>query len=137
MSSVVVCEETINVGQETTIEAPSPNAPFAAVFEDDGETAYFYGLDLSLKDQRIVDARHIYDVENVTDRNIPSVVNIVWSADGMKTALLINDFPHAVIDFQSRRAYCQTAFPPPSAEWSEHDAVWDDDVVKLFNEADS
>ena len=102
------------------------------MFEDDGETGYFYGLDLSRKKQPIVDARHIYNVADVTDRDVPSVVQIAWSADSLKAALFINKYPHAVIDFAARRSYCRTAFPPPSRKWSEHDALWDDTAVDLF-----
>ncbi len=75
-------------------DAPVTN--FGAVFEDDGQTGYFYALDRSRKDMPILDAVHIYNAENVTDRERPSVFQIVWTADGTKTALYINDYPHAV-----------------------------------------
>src|SRR5262249_35901123 len=103
-----------------------------AVFEDDGRTGYFYGLDLSREGQPIVDARHIYNVEQVTDRAAPSVIQIAFSADGLKVALIINQYPHAVIDFAGKGAYCRTGFPPPSDKWSEYDAAWDDTAVELF-----
>ncbi len=132
MPAEVVAEETITVGEAVVVEGPSPRSHYRAVFEDDGETGYFYGLDFSREDQPIVDARHIYNVEQVSDRSTPSVVQIVWSEDGLKAALLINEYPHAVIDFAARRAYCRSAFPPPDEKWSQHDAAWDDDAMDVF-----
>ena len=132
MAGVIVAEETIKVGRPVVVEGPAPNSDFGAAFEDDGETGYFYGLDFRRKKQPIVDARHIYNVKNVTDRAKPSVIHICWSADGKKAALFINEYPHAVIDFAARRSYCRTGFPPPDPKWSEDEADWDDKAVKLI-----
>ncbi|MGP0017489.1 MAG: DUF2251 domain-containing protein [Candidatus Sulfotelmatobacter sp.] len=60
-------------------------------FEDEGETDYFYALDLLRTPDKILDAVHIYNVANVVDRDRPSQVDIVWSEDGSKCALLINN----------------------------------------------
>src|SRR5215472_12020677 len=106
MSAILGAEQTIEVGKPAVVDSVSPAEQYAAVFEDDGETGYFYGLDQALDENPIVDALQIYNVAQVTDNHIPSLVQIVWSSDGLKTALLINDFPHAVVDFEGRRAYC-------------------------------
>lgn len=132
MPAELVAEETIVVGQPVVVEGLAPNTRYEAVFEDDGTTGYFYGLDFSQQEQPIVDARQIYNVEQVTDRSIPSVVQIAFSADGLKAALIINKYPHAVIDFAARRSYCRTGFPPPRDEWSGPGAEWDDAAVELF-----
>lgn len=132
MPAELVAEQSITVGQPIIVEGQAPNARYGAVFEDDGRTGYFYGLDFSRREQPIVDARHIYNVEQVTDRDIPSLVQIGFSADGLKAAFLINGYPHAVIDFAGKEAYCRTGFPPPSAEWSARDATWGDEAIELF-----
>jgi hypothetical protein len=132
MPAELVAEETITIGQPVVIEGPAPNTQYGAVFEDDGTTGYLYGMDFSQQEQPIVDARQIYNVEQVTDRAIPSVVQIAWSADGLKAALIINKYTHAVIDFAAKRAYCRTGFPPPRTKWSAHDAAWDDKAAELF-----
>lgn len=132
MPAELVAQETITVGQPIVVEGRASNAHFGAVFEDDGDTGYFYGLDLGRDGQPIVDARHIYDVALVTDRAIPVVVKILFSADGLKVALAIDDYPHAVIDFAGKRGYCRTGFPPPTDEWAEHGAAWDDAALLLF-----
>jgi hypothetical protein len=134
MPAKQVATQEIKVGKEIVIEGPSPTPPFVAVFEDDGETGYFYALDASREENPILDALHIYDVEGVTDRHLPSQVQIVWSMDDRKAALLINDFPHAVFDFVARRGYCRDGFPPPAEgdEWSAGGHEWDDAVLEFF-----
>lgn len=132
MPVITVVEETITVGQAVVVEGTSPNQHYGAVFEDDGTTGYFYALDLSRSEQRIVEARHIYNAAQVTDRDMPSVVRIAWSADGTKTVLLINNYPHAVFDFTAKQAYCRTGFPLTSGEWAVHDGSWEENVLELF-----
>jgi hypothetical protein len=127
-----VANETITVGKPITVEGPSPHTQFGAVFEDDGETGYFYGLDFSRKENPIVDAMHIYNVAEISDRHKPSVIKILWSQDGMKAALLVNDYPHAIFDFESKRGYCRTGFPSPDRKWTKHDHTWDDEAIGLF-----
>ncbi len=132
MPQDLVVEQTVTIGQPVVVEMPALNGTYGAVFEDDGQTGYFYGLDFTRRDQPIVDARHIYNVANVDDRSVPSLIQIVWTSDGLKTALFINKYPHAVIDFAARRGYCRTGFPAPSESWSKFDAEWDDSAVMLF-----
>lgn len=111
-------KEILIVGEETTVISESHDGPHGAVFEDDGETGYFYALDLR-EDQKIVDAVHIYNVAAVADRNLPSEVEILWSAEGTKAMLRINQYPHAIFDFNSRLGACRTAFPPPGTQGPE------------------
>ncbi len=134
MPPTLVAEETIKVGEPVVVEGPAPDSRFAAIFEDDGTTGYFYALDTSRTDQPIVDARQIYNVAQVTDRNTPSVVQILWSADGLRAALVINDCPHAVIDFHARRSYCRTGFPPPPEGWSAQGVAWEDAALESFQD---
>ena len=131
MAVQLVAEETITVGSPTTLQGRSPNQPYAVVFEDDGDTGYLYGLDFNKTDNPIVDALQIYNVANVTDREKPSVIQLVWSLDGLKAGLLINRYPHAAFDFQSKRGYCRTGFPPPD-HWTQHSHDWSDDAPELF-----
>ena len=103
------------------------------MFEDDGETGYVYALNLA-----VVDAVHIYNVLSAVGRSRQSQVEILWAADGMKSALPINRYPHAVFDLEKRRGYCRTGFPGSrqgSGDWSEnHDC--DGSVMGIFASAD-
>lgn len=121
-------------GKPTVIDSASPAGCWAAVFEDDGATGYLYALDLSAQargENPIQEALHIYNVANVTDRDRESVAGIVWSEDSQKACLLINQYPHAVVDFAAKRGYCRSNFPPPG-KWRDHDFRWDDNILEYF-----
>ncbi|MDY7042351.1 MAG: DUF2251 domain-containing protein [Chloroflexota bacterium] len=132
MKSAIYAEGTLNVGTETYIDGMSPKGRYDVVFEDDGQTGYFYALDTSKADNPLVEALHIYNVDSVMDKDVPSTVQIVWSGDGLKAMLLINDYPHAVFDFEAKRGYCRSGFPPPNKEWSQYGNKWDDSALGLF-----
>lgn len=135
MTLQILARETLMAGEEIVVECPAPEGTFSVVFEDDGETGYFYALDMALEGNPICDALHIYTVENVADRHLPSTLEIGWSDDRKKAMLIINDFPHAVFDFVAKRGYCRSAFPPPSPEgiWSLQGHAWEDAVLSLFD----
>jgi hypothetical protein len=114
------------VGEPVVIEAASRTESVAVVFEDDGETGYFYSVDVSNDELRILDAMHIYTVVEVSDRELPSKIKVLWDDGGTRAALLVNDHPHAVFDFEARRGYCRNDYPEPPVgsawlrpEWSE------------------
>jgi len=130
--AMIYAETKYSVGTETVLESASPKNAFMVVFEDDGTTGYFYGLDRDIKENPILDALHIYNSDNVTDKHLPSVAQIVWSGDGNKALLLINDYPHAAFDFEAKRGYCRNNFPPPNKKWTKHSREWTDDVLSLF-----
>lgn len=134
MSIQLVIEQEIRVGEAVVIEGPAPEGYFLAVFEDDGDTGYFYAVDTSLPENEIQDALHIYNVANVSDREKPSQVRIGWSQDSAKVLLLINGYPHAVFDFKARQGYCRTGFPPAPANgsWSVGGHEWNDMAIGLF-----
>jgi len=134
MSIIVTAEEEILVGREVVIEGPAPDSPFTVLFEDDGTTGYFYAWDLEAEGNKIQDAVHIYNVNDVTDPARPSIVKIGWSQDSQKAVLLINGYPHAVFDFSARRGYFRTGFPPAPSNgvWSAAGHQWDDSAIELF-----
>jgi hypothetical protein len=135
MPIIVTGEEEFVVGHETTIEGAAPGGFFAAVFEDDGTTGYFYALDTRAPKNLIQDALWIYNVDSVTDRDRPSIAKIGWSTDNQKAVLLINGYPHAVFDFSRREGFCRTGFPHPSSNgvWSSAGHQWDDSVIDRFS----
>jgi len=82
----------------------------------------------------ILDAAHIYDVKNIVDRDRDSEAEVFWSSDGLRAGLLINDYLHAVIDFERNRIYCRSNFPPPGHAWSAPEREpWNDAVAKLLD----
>ena len=123
--------QRLHVGLPTVVEAYADRSPYAAVFEDDGEEAYFYGLDTRLANRPVLDAVHVYTLSALRDRHALTDVDIVWSPDQQRVALLLNGQPHAAFDFASRRAYCRSNFPPGSS-WSAEGHAWDDGAVDFL-----
>ena len=124
---------TFQPGDNSFVAEDSPNGQFSAVFEDESDTGYLYAVDIPKTDHIILDAVHIYNVANVADKDHPSTLEIVWSEDGLKCALLINGFAHAAFDFAAKRGFCRTNFPnlPDYEErpWSRSNHTWSDDAV--------
>ncbi|WP_240996663.1 DUF2251 domain-containing protein, partial [Pseudomonas viridiflava] len=53
------------------------------------------------------------------------------SLDHGKAVLLVNDYPHAIVDFQAKQGYCRTGFPPPADNgWSVAGHEWDDAALQ-------
>ena len=96
--------ERFTPGRPTFLASDSPSQPYSTVFEDDGETGYFYAWDQSQAEGQILDAIHVYDVASVVDKHLESEVEIVWAGDGLKSVLLINGPSRAVFDFAAKRA---------------------------------
>ena len=132
MPIAIVAHQEVRIGTPIVLEAPAPNRRFAVVFEDDGNTGYFYALDPVKKSDPIQDAVQIYNARSVVDRTRPSLVEIIWSSDNLKAELLINKQPHAVFDFAAKQGYCRTGFPPPHGEWSKAGHAWSVDATDLI-----
>ncbi|EHG7890090.1 MULTISPECIES: DUF2251 domain-containing protein [Citrobacter] len=133
MTITVTVQAQLIVGEAQVIESLAPEGSYTAVFEDDGQTGYFYALDDSSDGNPIKDALHIYNAEDVSDGHIPSDLKIGWSEDSKKCVLLINGYPHGVFDFESKNGYCRSGFPPPiSQEWSIFGHAWNDAVDDFF-----
>ncbi len=133
MSASLVTQEQLTIGKAQIIQSPSPNNTFVAMFEDDGETGYFYACDSSIA-TFILDAMHIYNVKEVTHANKAFRFEIAWSNDGTKAALFVNQVAHAVIDFSAKRGYCRSNYPPPTPDWARFypDHKWTDEALKLL-----
>jgi hypothetical protein len=120
-------------GDKSFVAKDSAGSEYSAVFEDDGETGYFYAVDSNRPGNVILDAVHIYNVANVVDKEKPSTLAIAWSADGLKCALLINAYAHAAFDFTARRGYCRSNFPSFSSQtqgsWTQSDHAWSDSAT--------
>ena len=109
-------EQTFTVGQDTFIDSTAENN-HAVVFEDNEETGYFYAIDRN-NNLTILDALHIYNVADVIDKDKPSTIKILWTEDLNKAFLSINNYYHAVFDFQNKAGYCRTGFPSTNGKWT-------------------
>ena len=114
------------MGTPVVLGSPSPKTTKSVMFEDDGDTGYFYARD----GESIVDAMQLYVVETFKDRDKPATLQIAWSDDGLKAVLVIDRYPHAVFDFAARHGCSRMNFPAPASGWTGHD--WDDIAIDLF-----
>lgn len=85
------------------------------MFEDDGETGYFYAMDLHQTDNPIVDSLFVYNIADIEPNSLkePRRLEICWSEDGYQAFLLLNGYPHAVFDYRQFVGYNHTKHPLP------------------------
>ncbi|HVX28074.1 MAG TPA: DUF2251 domain-containing protein [Parafilimonas sp.] len=129
----ISAETTFNVGQENFVDSVSPTNSYAAIFEDDSTTGYFYAIDTKNKTE-VLDALHIYNVADVSDKDKPSKIQIFWTDDGLIASLLINDYCHAIFDFDNRAGFCRNSFPKNKSGWAkvENRHLTDELIKELF-----
>lgn len=121
MNGFLMQEKSYVMGEDVFIESHSPENSYGVIFEDDGETAYFYAVETTPEKQepRILDALHIYEALNIPEVKKLSKLVIVWSKDWLKTALVLDGLCHAVFDFEKQAGYNINEFPPPNAFWTK------------------
>jgi hypothetical protein len=134
MKGYLLREQPFTAGDNTFIECPAEENNFAVVFEDDTDTGYFYAIEIDpAGGQRILDALHIYNIEEVPDDERQGTIRIIWSTDWLRCALIINKECHAVFDFQNQGGYCRSEFPPPNEFWTKGERTLTPEMVfKLF-----
>jgi hypothetical protein len=130
--------QKLHLGMPTVVESSADRTPYAVVFEDDGKVAYFYGLDTRLGAQPVLDAVYVYHVSSILDHptaeldvHVPCDIEIVWSPDQERVALLLNGRPHAAFDFATKHGYCRSNFPSASG-WCPSGHAWDDHAVDFL-----
>ena len=117
-------------GDQLLLGSQSQDGRGAVVFEDDGETAYFYACETV--NGPILDALHIYNVAAVKDRERPSEYKIGWSPSGRHAVLMINGYPQAVFNFDGEKGWCRSGFPPSNERWSLDGHDWDESCLATF-----
>lgn len=113
--------------------AQAPGGRYEAIFEDDGEVGYLYGLDQQRKDEGnnpIVDALMIYRVEDDHDRDATYEIEIRWADERNRVGLFVGGECHAVFDFDEKRIVCRSGFPPPTHASFADTHEWDEALVE-------
>jgi hypothetical protein len=143
MNGYLMQERQWTPGEDLFVESFSPESPYGVVFEDDGQTAYLYAVEKDKEGTglRVLDALHIRETggelaeredgdaphyEAATGQagdvpQKPSKLQIVWSRDWMKSALVIDGLCHALFDFIAHGGYNINEFPPPNDFWTQGD----------------
>ncbi|SEQ10593.1 DUF2251 domain-containing protein [Basfia succiniciproducens] len=122
----LVLEDRHIIGQEKRLGVHSTEQDhLAVVFEDDGETGYFYAINTQ-EAQPVVDSLSVYNVNGIESLQEPRQVQICWSEDGNRAFLLVNGYPHAAFDFTRLIGYNHSKYPLPElgSMWS-HENITD------------
>lgn len=144
-------ELDLHAGEDAFVESFSPENQYGVVFEDDGETGYFYAVE---KDKdgpglRVLDALHIYEGDEGPDQEeeepeeteqededpqetSSSHLQIVWSRDWLKCALVIDGYCQAIFDFEGQRGYNINEFPPPNDVWTKGGRELTDEIIQRY-----
>jgi hypothetical protein len=152
MNGYLMRELMFTPGEDLFLESFSPESSYGVVFEDDGDTAYFYAVEKDKEGNglRVLDALHIYEAGDAfaapggpgNEDNEPagasadpvgksrSKLMIVWSKDWEKCALVIDGYCHALFDFKTHGGYNINEFPPPNEIWTEGDRKLTDELMR-------
>ncbi|MBX7167762.1 MAG: DUF2251 domain-containing protein [Pirellulales bacterium] len=126
----VALETALTIGKKTTVQGPWKTPPRGVVFEDDGQAGYFYAVEHRASGERkMLDAVQIYEARSVPAAERDVRLKLVWSLDGNKAALMINDFTHAVFDFHLHRGYSRQHYGKTPGRWSTYDHRWDEQAL--------
>ena len=130
------------------LSSDSPAVPWTAVFEDEGESGYFYACDRSQQTQEesILDAMLIYNVDALAKSDAElgrpeatRIASIEWSRDGQQAVLYLDGTAQALFDFQHRCGYCRMDFPNFLEEsgdtWRKNSHAWNENVLQRFESA--
>ena len=128
MNGYLMQEADIVPGEDAFVESFSPESRFGVVFEDDGDTAYFYAVEKDPQGGglKILDALHIYEGSELGKTNL----KIVWSRDWMKCALVLDGYCHAIFDFAAQGGYNINEFPPPNDIWTKGERKLTNELIK-------
>jgi len=134
MKGYLLQEQAIVIGEDTFVDSRASENNYAVVFEDDTETGYFYALEITgeKEEQRVLDALHIYNVDEIDEAERKAMLRILWSKDWQRCALIINNYCHAVFDFKQQGGYNRNEFPPPNDFWTKGDRLLSDEMVTAF-----
>ncbi len=124
--------QVVRIGTPAVMQADAPAGDCSVVFEDDGETAYFYALAPGAQALELLDALHVYNAEEGL-RGVECRMEIVWSPDGRKAGLRVNASLWAAFDFERELGWCRSNFPEPAGRWRmAARPVWDAELINLF-----
>ena len=120
------------LGDKVVMQLDAPSGAFTVVFEDDGDTGYFYALAPDgAGSLELLDALHIYNAE-ADLRGTDVRLEIEWSDDSRIAGLRVNASLWALYDFEQEMGWCRSNFPPPAGRWraGEPRPEWDDALIR-------
>ena len=132
MKGYLLKNEKITIGDSCFIQSEAAEHTFVVVFEDDGETGYFYAAEKDTTGSlSILDMLFIYDAQHISGSEKHAKLSVLWSTDWQRCGLILNNTCHAVFDFHNKAGYNITGFPPPVL-WSSTERKLTAEMVTSF-----
>ena len=119
------------IGSKFVLQLDAPSQRVTVVFEDDGDTGYFYALaPTDSGELELLDALHVYNAEESL-RGTDVRIELAWSEDSSRAGLRINASLWALFDFAQETGWSRSNFPPPAGKWRMGEARpdWDDALI--------
>lgn len=118
------------------IVSGSPNKRWGTVFlinisEGSGQYCAMDGTKPSGHPDFITERVPVANVKGVTIKPRISGQRTVWSADGEKACLLVQNRPVAILDFKNQRGYTKTPTRKP-IRWKQRAFTWDERLLRSF-----
>jgi hypothetical protein len=129
-----IVSEVSKIGDKLVMQAKAPAGESVVVFEDDGDTGYFYALARNAAgEMELLDALHIYNAE-ADLRGTDVRLELAWSEDGERAGLRVNAALWALFDFPRQTGWSRSNFPPPPGLWrmDGERPSWDDALIKAL-----
>ncbi len=123
----------ITPGRHASIRSTSPTKDKEVRLDDYGEKAFWFAIGGSaeLGKLELLDALPVYVQAAGHDQVV--TVDIRWSADGLKSVLLVNGQAEAVFDFENEFGMCRMDRPyTEDLPWSGHGKKWNEAILKDF-----
>ncbi len=132
MNGYLMQQQTIILGKDAFVESLSLENNYGVAFESNDETGYFYAIEIDnkTKEQRILDALHIYEIEEISKEKKQIDIKIIWTKDWLKAALILDDECHAIFDFEKHGGYNINEFPPPNSFWTKEERKLTDELIQ-------
>jgi hypothetical protein len=125
-------DQVSKIGDKLVLQVDAPSRMASVVFEDDGDTGYFYALAPSpAGGLELLDALHVYNAEAEL-RGADMRLQVEWSADSRYAGLRVNASLWALFDFTEETGWSRSNFPPPAGRWRKGSARpdWDDTLIR-------
>ena len=125
-------DQLAKIGHKLVFQMDAPSHEVTVVFEDDGDTGYFYAVQPDGKGKlELLDALHVYNAEaDLRDTDVR--LEVEWSEDSKLAGLRVNASLWALFDFGAQTGWSRSNCPPPAGRWRMGEARpdWDDALIR-------
>lgn len=119
------------IGIPFSVASKTPDGSLGVVFDDNGKTGYFFAHDYRPEETRLLDALHVYNIEEPPSSS-PTELKIIWSEGFQAAAVILDQKPQVVFHFEQETGYANDPFPDPPENSSWIHAPFHKSLKNLF-----